>query len=76
MEPVVCVHPEAKQFRFWRPCGTLNVLGAFVFYRTFNDDRTPVVARVFYLVLVSPDFGFNGSGIIRDFGIFSPFVLF
>ena len=37
-------------------------------------ERTPLVARAFYLVLVSPDFGSNGIGIlVPDFGI-CPFL--
>ena len=53
VEPVVSIYPEAKQFRLWRPCGTLNnaLLCAFFFYRTFMD-RTPVVVRVLHLFLV------------------------
>ena len=37
-------------------------------------DMTPLVARVFYLVLVLPRFGSNGSG-VPDFGIYPLFFV-
>ena len=42
-----CMSPK----RDWSSKGVKNALGAFFFYRTFMD-RTPVVVRVLYLVLV------------------------
>ena len=49
MKPVASRNPytqeETNRFRFWRPCGTL------LCYRAFMN-RIPLVARVFYLVLV------------------------